>query len=98
MSALNKICKVLSTIDCNFSYRLQHTAGARHATGQSLISPGSCMRQFRSRPFIECNGLGRCNYFATAISYWLSVIDDYRMFEKPEQQTLKADQVSKVSR
>lgn len=56
------------------------------------------MREFRARPFIECNGLGRCNYFSTSVSYWLSVIDDYRMFDKPEQQTLKADLVSKVSR
>ncbi|KAL4706028.1 hypothetical protein ACJJTC_014250, partial [Scirpophaga incertulas] len=74
-----------------------HTAGA-DAAGQSLISPGSCLRDFRTRPFIECNGLGRCNYFATAVSYWLSTINDARMFEKPQQQTLKADQVSKISR
>uniref|UniRef100_A0A1E1WAL7 Collagen IV NC1 domain-containing protein n=3 Tax=Pectinophora gossypiella TaxID=13191 RepID=A0A1E1WAL7_PECGO len=74
-----------------------HTAGT-DAAGQSLISPGSCMREFRTRPCIECNGLGRCNYFATAVSYWLSTIDDNKMFQRPEQQTLKSDQVSKVSR
>ncbi|CAG9566933.1 unnamed protein product [Danaus chrysippus] len=76
---------------------LMHTAGA-DAAGQSLISPGSCLREFRTRPFIECNGLGRCNFFATAVSYWLSTIDDNKMFETPIQETLKQNKVSRVSR
>lgn len=56
------------------------------------------MEEFRVRPFIECRGLGTCNYFATATSYWLATIRDDEMFRKPLQQTLKADHTSRVSR
>jgi len=62
------------------------------------VSPGSCLEEFRVRPFIECRGLGTCNYFATATSYWLATIHDEDMFRKPQQQTLKADYTSRVSR
>ena len=30
----------------------------------------------RSRPFIECHGHGRCNYFTTAYSYWMATINE----------------------
>lgn len=56
------------------------------------------MEEFRIRPFIECRGLGTCNYFSTATSYWLATIRDDEMFRKPLQQTLKADHTSRVSR
>lgn len=63
-----------------------------------MVSPGSCLEEFRPKPFIECRGSGTCNYFATATSYWLATIKDYQMFKRPEQQTLKADHTSRVSR
>lgn len=33
-----------------------HTSAGAEGGGQSLISPGSCLEDFRSTPFIECNG------------------------------------------
>lgn len=77
---------------------LQHRDAGAGGGGQSLISPGSCLEEFRARPFIECRGLGTCNYFSTATSYWLATINDQEMFRKPSQQTLKADHTSRVSR
>ena len=77
---------------------LQHRDSGAAGGGQSLVSPGSCLEEFRTRPFIECRGLGTCNYFATAVSYWLATIKDYEQFRKPLQQTLKADHTSRVSR
>lgn len=80
-----------------YSFLMHRDAGAGGG-GQSLISPGSCLEEFRVRPFIECRGLGTCNYFSTATSYWLATIKDYEMFRKPLQQTLKQDHTSRVSR
>lgn len=63
------------------------------------MSPGSCLEEFRPKPFIECHGHGRCNYFATATSYWLATIEDNSMFKKPRQETLKAGYLtSRISR
>ena len=44
-------------------------AGAQ-GSGQGLNSPGSCLEDFRSSPFIECHGRGTCNYYATS-SRWV---------------------------
>lgn len=68
---------------------LQHTDAGAEGGGQSLVSPGSCLEEFRPTPFIECHGSGRCNYFTTAYSYWLATIEDRDQFRKPRQQTLK---------
>ncbi|EDL22060.1 procollagen, type IV, alpha 2, isoform CRA_b, partial [Mus musculus] len=44
---------------------LMHTAAGDEGGGQSLVSPGSCLEDFRATPFIECNGgRGTCHYFA----------------------------------
>ena len=77
----------------------QHTDAGAEGGGQSLVSPGSCLEEFRPTPFIECHGHGRCNYFTTAFSYWLATIDDRQQFRQPQQQTLKAGNLrSRVSR
>ena len=52
------------------TYLLQHTDAGAEGSGQQLNSPGSCLRDFRSRPFLECQGHGRCNYYTTSYSYW----------------------------
>lgn len=89
---------VLSQIMCFFSF-FQHTDSGAEGAGQSLISPGSCLEDFRSNPFIECTGLGRCNLFPSAFSYWLATIELEDQFRRPQQQTLKAgDLKSRVSR
>lgn len=77
---------------------MQHTDAGGEGAGQALVSPGSCLQEFRSKPFIECQGSGRCNYFTTAYSYWLATINEHEMFRKPRQQTLKADLTTRVSR
>lgn len=78
----------------------QHTDAGAEGAGQSLVSPGSCLEEFRPKPFIECHAHGRCNYFTTAYSYWLATIEDYAMFRKPKQQTIKdgMDLTQRVSR
>ena len=54
---------------------------------------------FRSRPFIECHGHGRCNYYTTAYSYWMATIERSKMFQKPVPQTLKAGDIkSRIGR
>lgn len=55
-----------------------------------MHSPGSCLEDFRARPFIECHGRGTCNYYATALSFWLTTIERNSQFSKPFPETLKA--------
>ena len=76
-------------IICHTSW-LQHTGAGSMGTGQMLQSPGSCLEDFRSTPFIECHGQGTCNYYATTLSFWLSTIGRRQQFNKPQPQTLKA--------
>ncbi len=78
---------------------LQHTGAGAEGTGQMLQSPGSCLEDFRATPFIECHGTGTCNYYATTLSFWLSVIDRRDQFVKPRPDTIKAGNLrQKVSR
>uniref|UniRef100_A0A3B3H7P1 Collagen, type IV, alpha 6 n=1 Tax=Oryzias latipes TaxID=8090 RepID=A0A3B3H7P1_ORYLA len=80
---------------------LMHTAAGAEGGGQSLMSPGSCLEDFRATPFIECNGAkGTCHYFANKYSFWLTTVDPKREFvSSPNQETLKAGQErSRVSR
>lgn len=80
---------------------LMHTAAGAEGGGQSLVSPGSCLEDFRATPFIECNGAkGTCHYFANKYSFWLTTIDPREEFVySPNQETLKGGQErSKVSR
>lgn len=78
-----------------FAIFFQHTDANADGGGQSLVSPGSCLEEFRPRPFIECHGIGRCNFFTTAYSYWLATIEDAQMFRKPRPQTLKENALKK---
>jgi integrin beta 8 len=77
-----------------------HTSAGAEGGGQSLSSPGSCLEDFRSSPFIECNGArGSCHYFADKFSFCLATIDPRSQFSQPEPQTLKAGtQRSRISR
>ncbi|XP_037088453.1 collagen alpha-2(IV) chain-like, partial [Pollicipes pollicipes] len=78
---------------------LMHTDAGAEGGGQSLVSPGSCLEDFRPTPFIECHGHGRCNFFTTAYSFWLTTIAEYAQFRQPQQQTLKAGNLrTRVSR
>lgn len=79
----------------------QHTAAGAEGGGQSLVSPGSCLEDFRATPFIECNGAqGTCHYFANKYSFWLTTVEERQQFrEEPVSETLKAGQLhTRVSR
>uniref|UniRef100_A0A8C2TWD1 Collagen alpha-2(IV) chain n=1 Tax=Coturnix japonica TaxID=93934 RepID=A0A8C2TWD1_COTJA len=78
---------------------LMHTAAGDEGGGQSLVSPGSCLEDFRATPFIECNGArGTCHYFANKYSFWLTTIDQ-SFQSKPSADTLKAGLIrSHISR
>lgn len=78
---------------------LQHTAAGNEGGGQSLSSPGSCLEDFRTTPFLECNGAkGTCHYFANKHSFWLTSIDQ-AFHTEPASETLKAGQLlSRISR
>lgn len=77
----------------------QHTAAGDEGGGQSLVSPGSCLEDFRTTPFIECNGAkGTCHYFVNKQSFWLTSIDQ-SFQSSPVSETLKAGQLlSRISR
>lgn len=81
-----------------YFYYFQSTTDNSGGFGQNLISPGSCLEDFRANPVIECHGHGTCNYYDQLASFWLAVIEEGQQFRKPIQQTLKADQTSKISR
>lgn len=77
-----------------------HTGAGPSGGGQSLSSPGSCLEDFRSTPFIECNGAqGTCHFYANKLSFWLTTIDRGAEFSQPQQMTLKAGSLrTRVSR
>lgn len=78
---------------------MMHTGAGAEGSGQSLSSPGSCLEDFRSSPFIECHGDGKCNYYATTYSFWLSTVDLGQEFSQPDGETLKAGNLrNRISR
>lgn len=80
-----------------YSY-VMHTTDNSGGFGMDLTSPGSCLEEFRAQPVIECHGHGTCNFYDGITSFWLTIIEDGEEFNQPKQQTLKADQTSKISR
>lgn len=81
-----------------FSF-MMHTSAGAEGSGQALASPGSCLEEFRSSPFIECHGRGSCNYFSNSYSFWLATVETSEMFRKPQPETLKAGSLlTRVSR
>uniref|UniRef100_A0A3B5LQW9 Collagen IV NC1 domain-containing protein n=1 Tax=Xiphophorus couchianus TaxID=32473 RepID=A0A3B5LQW9_9TELE len=81
-----------------FSF-MMHTSAGAEGSGQALASPGSCLEDFRSTPFIECHGRGSCNYFSNSYSFWLATVEKLDMFKKPQSETLKAGNLlTRVSR
>ncbi|KAE8294821.1 Collagen alpha-1(IV) chain Arresten Precursor [Larimichthys crocea] len=62
-----------------YSFVMETGVGAE-GSGQLLVSPGSCLENFRKIPFIECHGRGTCNYYADSYSYWLTALNPDDMF------------------
>lgn len=79
---------------------LQYTAAGNGGGGLALQSPGSCLQDFTTTPFIECNGgKGQCHFYETMTSFWLVTIEDREEFQRPAMATLKAGNLlNKVSR
>ena len=88
-----------SSLWIGYSFAM-HTGAGAEGGGQSLSSPGSCLEDFRTTPFIECNGArGSCHFFANKFSFWLTTIDDSQQFTIPQSQTVKAGSTrSRISR
>lgn len=63
-----------------FLYILQQTGAGAEGSSQPLISPGSCLENFRQVPFVECHGRGTCNYYPDSYSYWLASLNQNNMF------------------
>ena len=78
-------------------------AAGKTGAGQSLASTGSCLEEFRPKPFIECEGArGTCHFFSDKFSFWLVTIDKSREFDAQTPVTLNKnkgdDLTSRVSR
>jgi len=90
------------TVNKFFHCSFQHTGSGDQGGGQSLMSPGSCLEDFRSAPFIECQGQrGTCQFFANEYSFWLTtVMPDLQFASAPLSGTLKEgqEQRKKISR
>ncbi|TMS09833.1 Collagen alpha-6(IV) chain [Larimichthys crocea] len=70
---------------------LLHTGAGDEGGGQSLTSSGSCLKDFRTHPFIECQGArGSCHYFANLYSFWLTTVSPTEQFITPKSGTIKA--------
>lgn len=78
---------------------MMHTSAGAEGSGQALASPGSCLEEFRSSPFIECHGRGTCNFYSNSYSFWLATVETSEMFRKPQSETYKAGSLrTRVSR
>jgi integrin beta 8 len=76
-----------------------HRGSGAEGGGQSLQSPGSCLESFKSTPFIECSAMGKCQFTAQKISFWLSVLADHDQFVMPRMITTEeANKRQNVSR
>lgn len=69
----------------------QHSGAGGEGGGQSLTSSGSCLKDFRTHPFIECQGArGSCQYFANLYSFWLTTVSHLEQFIAGKPETIKA--------
>jgi integrin beta 8 len=75
---------------------LAHTSQGANGGGQDLASPGSCLEDYRSTPYIECTGArGTCQFFTNSISVWVRTISSNQQFADPQLQALKGKLVSR---
>lgn len=79
----------------------QHTGSGDEGGGQSLTSSGSCLQDFLTHPFVECQGpLGTCHYYANLYNFWLIQVGEQDFSHIPKSMTLKgaAEQRERISR
>ena len=82
-------CTTLQNV-CNY---LQTTGVGAQGAGQQLESPGSCLTQFRTQPFVECNAKAICHFYQDDLSFWMVSIDGL-----PMERTDAAGALDRVSR
>lgn len=94
---LVSVINSFTVYDTNLAYSspaflsLQHTGAGDEGGGQSLASTGSCLKDFRAHPFIECQGArGSCHYFSNLHSFWLTTVSHIEDFGTPTPETIKA--------
>lgn len=75
-----------------YSFIMNRAEGAE-GSGQNLLSPGSCLEEFMSGPYIECKAAGHCNKYSTLLSFWMTNIDDRKQFENIQLNTVKAGNI-----
>ncbi|XP_072220698.1 collagen alpha-2(IV) chain-like [Leuresthes tenuis] len=69
---------------------LMHTGAGDEGGGQSLTSSGSCLKDFQTHPFIECQGArGSCRYFANLAGFWLTTVSQTEQFITSKPCTIK---------
>jgi collagen type IV alpha len=64
-------------------------AEGAEGSGQDLLSPGSCLEEFNTVPYIECKANGHCNKYGTLLSFWLVNIKEAQQFGPIQFDTLK---------
>lgn len=79
---------------------VMHTASGAEGSGQKLSSTGSCLQDFRTTPFIECNGeRGMCHFYQNQYSFWMTTIENNGQFATPQKEILtNGNTRSRVSR
>lgn len=82
-----------------FSF-LMHTGAGDEGGGQSLTSSGSCLQDFRAKPFVECQGpRGTCHYFSNIYSFWLTKVEASTSFNSsPNTMTEGSTQMASIGR
>jgi integrin beta 8 len=75
-----------------YSFVMNRAEGAE-GSGQDLLSPGSCLEEFMSVPYIECKAAGHCNKYSTLLSFWLTNIHDGDQFNAIRLETFKAGNI-----
>jgi integrin beta 8 len=78
---------------------IMYTGAGKSGGGTHLSSPGSCLESFRPNPFIECHGQGKCDFYHSHYSFWLSTVEAVEQFMVPNETVNKiGDSRQHVSR
>uniref|UniRef100_A0A3P9HSM9 Collagen IV NC1 domain-containing protein n=1 Tax=Oryzias latipes TaxID=8090 RepID=A0A3P9HSM9_ORYLA len=77
-----------ATLWTGYSF-IMHTGAGDEGGGQSLTSSGSCLTEFKSLPFLECQGpRGTCHFFANIYSFWLTHQEGGASYTRRNSSTL----------
>lgn len=71
----------------------KHIGSSSEGAGQLLSSSGSCLKDYRPNPFIECNGRGTCHFYAKAYTYWMTTVESKTQFKAPQTEILEGNKL-----